>query len=435
MRTGIHRLGGLAAIVVVSALGAVQADAQQKTLQNDNFMDNTEVGFQGGFCDGVNAPCGEIGASVFVAEPDDYPVRLSKFQILFGGGQEGEMREVGVRVWRDQNPPQNNPGELVYSEDIQLTSANMSFNEIDFSSAGLSFDGPFRIGIVYGHSGFPGHARDTDGNTYPDRNYIYAIDPLSQTPIGWFKSRDLLVQGDWIARAIVTTAGGNPNNNNPNNNNPVEVTVTNVTPTTAPNTEDVQLSIFGTGFEAGMSVRVGSTQLTNVSVQNESGAIGTLPAGVAPGTYDVIAQVGGESAVYPSGFTVTAGDGGDGGLMLTGIQPGSVVVGQEVSVTLVGTDFTPDTTFSIGGTFLTSVIIQNSSLATATAPGTLAVGTHPVIASRGEEEAILTSGFQVIASASGGSANDGCTTAPGSAGASALFLLAGLLLLVRRRLV
>jgi hypothetical protein len=455
------RLSALVAVASVIAMAAPTVSAQQKTLQNDSFADNSEVGFQGGFCDGVPSPCGEIAASTFVPDAEDYPVRLSRLQILFGGGQEGEMREVGVQVWRDSNPPQSNPGELVYSEDIQLTSANQSFNEIDFSAAGLTFDTPFRIGIVYHHTGFPGHARDTDGNTHPDRNWIFAYS--GGTPIGWFKSRDLLVQGDWIARALVLPAGANPNNNpnnnnpnnnnpnnnnpnnnnpnnnNPNNNNPnnnaAPLAVTNVTPTTATNTEDVQLTIFGSGFEAGMTVRVGSIQLTGVSVQNESGALGMLPAGGVPGTYDVIAQVGAETAVYPSGFTITAGDGGDGGLMLTDVQPDTATFGQETAVTLVGADFDDEVTFSIGGEFLTSVVIQNSSLATGIAPASLRVGTHPVVASRGGEEAILTPGFEVVTAASGGAGDGGCTTAPGKVTGGALFLLAGLLFVARRRLV
>jgi hypothetical protein len=180
-----------------------------------------------------------------------------------------------------------------------------------------------------------------------------------------------------------------------------------------------------------MAVRVGSTQLTNVSVQGETGAIGTLPSGVEPGTYDVIIQQGADMAVYPSGFTVTAGDGGDGGLLLTQITPSTGRRGESIAVTLEGSGFDAEVSFSLGGVFLDDAVIQSVSVVTATVPGTLPVGTHAVVAARGDEQSILSPGFEVTGD--GGSSSDGCSTVPGAGtGAGALGLIA-LLLAVRRR--
>ncbi len=294
---------------------------QTKELQNDGWLDNTAAGFQGGFVSG------EIGAVSFVPDAQDLPVRLQKIKFLFGGDNEGATYAARIKVWAETTEGAASPGPLVFDEEFEITSSTQAFNEVDFSSSNLTFEGPFRVGIEAGHNGFPNIARDNDGNTFPGRNWIFEVN------LGWARSLDFLVQGDWIIRAEVIAAGGpvdpnndpnnqpnNDTNNDPNNepnndgNNDVEppsgLTVTGINPTQAVNDQDTDVTIFGTGFVQNQTVfRVGSTVLENIFVQpGGTAATARIPAGVIPGTYDVVVNdpASAEQAVLNSGFTVVA---------------------------------------------------------------------------------------------------------------------------------
>jgi MYXO-CTERM domain-containing protein len=86
--------------------------------------------------------------------------------------------------------------------DVQMTGSNSAIQEVDLTTLGqITASGPFRVAFEWQHAGYPSVARDADGNTYPDRNYIYAI------PGGWIRSSAAMVAGDWVIRAFVVYSG------------------------------------------------------------------------------------------------------------------------------------------------------------------------------------------------------------------------------------
>jgi MYXO-CTERM domain-containing protein len=82
---------------------------------------------------------------------------------------------------------------------------------------------------------------------------------------------------------------------------------------------------------------VGSASCTDVEVENDGAALATVPGTLDPGTYDVIAQDGADTFVFPSGFTVQAAAAAEGcacGASSPGGSAFVVVVGMAVLVRL-----------------------------------------------------------------------------------------------------
>lgn len=409
------------------------AQAEEKILQNDGFEDNTAVGFQGGFV------AGEMAAVTFVPEAEDYPVTLTKVRILFGGDTDGITRTVQIKVWEDEEGSLA-PGNLVFDEELEMTSSQNSFNEVDLSANALRFSGPFRVGIQFQHNGFPSVARDDDGaNHHPDRNFIYAS--------AWERSISFFVQGDWIFRAVVQTSGGggnnssannnpnnNPNNDNNDNNTSPTLAVTSISPVTAPNNQETPVTIFGQGFTTSTTFRLGATPLVNVALQNASAVTAQVPEGIAPGTYDLIATTGADVVVFPSAFVVTEGEEQEetGDLIVLGISPSSLTQGTRTQVTVTGQGFVAGALVRIGSFPLENVIVQSDQILNCVVPDTIPAGTYDVIVTQGTTTVTLPSGFTVLAPQSSAPKEDGCAVSPG-APRGLWWLALGLVWFLRRR--
>jgi hypothetical protein len=167
------------------------ADAQQ-TLQNDGFTSGMVAGFQGGFV------AGEMGASRFVA-PSGVQ-QLLRVQFLFGGAPGTRM--VTLRVYDD--PGGLAPGTELFSGDYDVTGNDMALSEIDLSTDNVQVPQQFRVALEFYASGYPCIARDDDGTITASLNYIYA------GALGWRQSTFFGLAGDWVIRAVVSTAGGTP---------------------------------------------------------------------------------------------------------------------------------------------------------------------------------------------------------------------------------
>lgn len=127
----------------------------------------------------------------------------------------------------------------------------------------------------------------------------------------------------------------NNNPNNPGNNNtpePAGLSVTSITPSSAPNDRDAQITVVGAGFTAETVFRIGPTRLTQVTVQNETVALATVPAGITPGVYDVVVSQGADQYVFTQGFSVedaspaaSSGGGSGGGCQTSPGRGGSLL--------------------------------------------------------------------------------------------------------------
>ena len=171
---------------------AVQGGAVAgELLASDGWVNGQWVAFEAGF------EPGETAAVRFVPS-DPCPCTLDQIRLLFGGSTDTES--VILRVW-DDAALGDAPGSELYSDVIQLTGRNDFLQELDLTAAGITVNGPFRVGIEFQHIGLPSVARDTDGIT-ADRNFV------EDAGVGWVEASTLGVTGDWIVRAVVNSLPG-----------------------------------------------------------------------------------------------------------------------------------------------------------------------------------------------------------------------------------
>lgn len=86
-------------------------------------------------------------------------------------------------------------------------------------------------------------------------------------------------------------------------------TITSVSPSQGNNAQAVPLVITGTGFAAGLRVRIGAVQLADPSLAGTTTIEASVPPGLAAGTYDVLVQnPDGQAAVRARAYTVVVGD-------------------------------------------------------------------------------------------------------------------------------
>ncbi|NNF61599.1 MAG: hypothetical protein HKN06_09770 [Gammaproteobacteria bacterium] len=181
----------LLAALIFGAVLSHSAAADEETLQNDGFADGAPVNFQAGFI------AGEIAAARF--EPKiACPCVLSSITLLFGGA--AVSREMGISVWDDAGGG-SEPGSLLFTGDVTLTGSNVFLQQIDLTLTPIIINGPFRVGLQFGHNGLPSIATDLDGTINAGANYILA--DIGAGLLFWFPASQLGVGGDFVMRATI----------------------------------------------------------------------------------------------------------------------------------------------------------------------------------------------------------------------------------------
>jgi hypothetical protein len=156
-------------------------------LKNDSWPPSLVAHFQGGFAAGESA-------AVRLVPAGPCPCSIDGVSVLIGGAPG--FADIGLRIW-DDGAMTDDPGGLLYGQDLQLAAANATLNIISLGLENIIVNGPFRLGFEMLNGGFPSVARD-DGGITPGVNFI--DDELD----GWVESSTKGLMGDWITRAIVT---------------------------------------------------------------------------------------------------------------------------------------------------------------------------------------------------------------------------------------
>ena len=178
----------LVAAIVLSIVSVAHAEVE---LKNDGFVSGGMANFQTGFV--VN----EAGASRFVAASAGR--QLLKLQLLWGGATTTER--VTIKVF-DDTAGTDVPGAELFAGEIELTGSDSAMQEIDLSVNNIIVPAQFRVAIVFQHAGAPAIASDGDATVAADKNFLLAAG------VGWKKSSDLGITGDWVIRAFVTDVAG-----------------------------------------------------------------------------------------------------------------------------------------------------------------------------------------------------------------------------------
>ncbi len=163
-------------------------------LQNDSWTTTDSLEWQ--TWPGMN----DCWASVFEADPGQYPFDLVGARVAVGGGDGIHTYQVGV--WEVSN--QGQPTVELGGRTIDIDGAVNDFTEVDLSGLGLpAFEGNDEFALVMCHTdhmGAPSIAVDADGDVDGSRNWVRA----AASGVDWVQSPDFFgIGGDFILRAVI----------------------------------------------------------------------------------------------------------------------------------------------------------------------------------------------------------------------------------------
>jgi len=139
--------------------------------------------------------------------------------------------------------------------------------------------------------------------------------------------------------------------------------ITSINPTSGSTTGGTTVTITGTNFLTGASVKFGSVFSSNVTVTSSTSITAVTPAASSAGAVAVtVSNPDGQSATFNS-FTYTPA-----GPSVTSVTPNNGPTTGGTSITIAGTLFQSGATVTIGGISLRSVVFVNANTITAVTP-------------------------------------------------------------------
>jgi hypothetical protein len=167
-------------------------------------------------------------------------------------------------------------------------------------------------------------------------------------------------------------------------------TVTTIAPTSGTANGGTAVTITGTGFLAGATVRLGGTAATNVNVASSTSITATTSAHTAGAVSVVVTNTDAQTGTLNNGFTYTSSNPAP---TVTSISPTTGVTAGGTSVTITGTGFLTGATVSFGGTAATNVNVVGSTSITATTPAHAAGAVNIVVTNTDAQTGTLPNGY------------------------------------------
>jgi hypothetical protein len=139
--------------------------------------------------------------------------------------------------------------------------------------------------------------------------------------------------------------------------------ISGIAPTSGSIAGGTAVTITGTNFRSGATVKFGGVSATNVSVTSATSITATAPAHPLGKVDVVVTNSDLQSATFVQGFTYTAA-----GPTITAVSPGSGTTSGGTFITISGTDFQSGATVTIGGRQATNVTVVSATSITAFTP-------------------------------------------------------------------
>ena len=142
------------------------------------------------------------------------------------------------------------------------------------------------------------------------------------------------------------------------------LTLTSVSPASGPTAGGTTITLTGSGFVSGATVRVGGNSATSVTFVGSTQLTARTPAGTA-GARDVqITNPNGQSATRTGGFTYATA----AAPTLTSVSPTSGPAAGGTTITVTGANFVSGATVRVGGASATNVAFVSATQLTARTP-------------------------------------------------------------------
>lgn len=233
---------------------------------------------------GTSASCSDLGFT----PPGLSPFRDNNSRV---GPRRNFIYQLGLTI------PElmiNQPPEWTWSEAVRDPITGMQ---------GINGDWLIRLqvtpaGIVSPDAGVPDTGVEPDAGS-PDSGAVADAGPPPFDDGGLFEDAG-------AEDAAVAPDAGAPTGDAP--------TITDISPDRVTAGRSVDVTVIGTNFVDGLSLRIGQIPASVEAVNGASTIEAEVPAGIAVGTYDVVvSNPDGQSAILSDGFTVTGTSTGGGG--------------------------------------------------------------------------------------------------------------------------
>lgn len=169
-------------------------------------------------------------------------------------------------------------------------------------------------------------------------------------------------------------------------------TVTAVSPTSGPLTGGTPITVTGTNFVNGATVRVGGVLATSVVFNSATSLSAVTPAGTAGAKDVVVTNPDAQTATRTGGFTYVSA-----APTITAVSPTSGPTAGGTRVTVTGTNFVSGATVRVGGVAATAVTFNSATSISATTPAGTAGAKDVVVTNPDGLLATRTAGFTYIA--------------------------------------
>ncbi|MAS38296.1 MAG: hypothetical protein CL610_30140 [Anaerolineaceae bacterium] len=167
-----------------------------------------------------------------------------------------------------------------------------------------------------------------------------------------------------------------------------DLTINSINPTEVTTGESVSLTVSGAGFTDSAQVVVNGVGPVATSRVDEATLTAALPNSLAPGVYAIRVETSEQNATLPDALTVIAQATEEPApeptatpiptVTITRSEPNRATAGQVVTISVLGTNFTPDTIVRVTGVGLLPTTFINDGALTGTLPETARPGDYNV---------------------------------------------------------
>ena len=166
--------------------------------------------------------------------------------------------------------------------------------------------------------------------------------------------------------------------------------ISSVTPNSGPFAGGTAVSIAGTKFVSGATVRFGGVAASNVVVVSATQITATTP-GHAAGVVDVIVtNPDAQSGTLTNGFTFRAAP------TVGSVTPNNGALAGGTAVTIAGANFAAGASVTFGGAAATNIVVVSTAQITATTPAHAAGAVNVVVTNTDTQSGSLTNGFTYV---------------------------------------
>jgi len=170
------------------------------------------------------------------------------------------------------------------------------------------------------------------------------------------------LSGTGAQSVVVTNPDTQSSNTNINFTYAAAPTVTSIAPTGGPSAGGTTITITGTGFVSGATVKIGGVSATGVVFGSATSITAITPSGTAGAKSVVVTNPDTQSSNATVNFTYAAAP------TVTSISPNSGPTSGNTSITITGTGFVNGATVKIGGISATGVVFGSATSITAVTP-------------------------------------------------------------------